>query len=129
MGQELIEARLRPAGRELEHHVAQIEADVELVASGRLEHGAKNSSTLGALIGAGEKSVLATHGRAAHGAFDVAVVDLEHAVLERSAERRPVIERVGDGFAQEALGRHFARMLVEPGFERIEDRLGNALAA
>jgi hypothetical protein len=35
---------------ELEHHVAQIAPESEIVASGRLEHGAKNGSALGPVL-------------------------------------------------------------------------------
>lgn len=48
MRQELIEASVGPARGEFEHHVAQVEPAVELVTSGRLEHGTKNGSALGA---------------------------------------------------------------------------------
>ena len=78
--------------------------------------------------GSDEHPVFLADGGGADGVFDEVVVDLYSPVLGKGAELRPLVEGVGDGFAEGALGEVFGAEFVQGSVEPLEDGLALELA-
>ena len=59
-----------------------------------------------------------------HHPFGEIVVDRESAVFGVAAQRLPLIERVRDGLADRALGKHTGLLCPQPGFEGVQNGNG-----
>ena len=89
--------------RQAREHVAQVGLWVDAAAAAALDEGVEDGSAMAGLGLADEQPVLLPHGRGTDGVLDPVVVDGDAAVAQECFERRPLLERVADGFAQGAL--------------------------
>lgn len=103
---------------------AKVPLRVESAELGSLDEGEDAGGTLAAFVRAGEEPVLASEGDRADAALGGVVVDLDAAVVEVSAQRRPAGERVADGLGDGALGRDTSEVCLEPSLQRLDLRCG-----
>lgn len=109
-------------------HVAQVGERVYASAAAAFDDGVEDGSALPGVGGSDEHPVFLADGGGADGVFDEVVVDLYSPVLGKGAELRPLVEGVGDGFAEGALGEVFGAEFVQGSVEPLEDGLALELA-
>src|SRR4029453_6541822 len=86
----------------------------------RLEQRSDHCPTVGAAVGPGEEVVLAPQSHGPDGALDRIVVELDATVLEEPAQRRPACEGIADRFGEAAARRHLQELVLQPGFEGLD---------
>jgi len=76
------------------------------------------------LIVAGKKAVFAIEGYRPHRALDAIGIHLDTTIVEKAHQAVPVIEAVADHLGNLALVRDRDKPVLEPGFQRLDERPG-----
>src|ERR1700733_12402486 len=120
--QKFVEARGRPEIDELGQHVGEISLRIDATEFAALDERGDAGPVLGAVIMTGKQCILAIEDKRADASLDDVGVELDTAVIEEPGEPVPVVERVADVLGDGRLGRHPRELLLEPGFERENER-------
>ncbi len=86
------------------------------------DEGADYGPALAAAIGAGEQMVIAPERHGPDGALDGVGVELDAAIVEEAAERRPACQGIADGLGQPTARRNQAQLVLQPGLYGLDER-------
>ena len=127
-GQKFVDAAHGVSRDDPGKDVGQIGGGIDVVELAGGDERGDDCPVLAAAVGPCEQVVLSAQSDRPDGALDDVVVELDAAIVEEAAEALPARQRVADRLGDLGLARYQAKLTLEPGLERLEDRLAAQLA-
>jgi hypothetical protein len=126
--QEFGDTRIRMVGNAAED-VLEIGKRFHAVQLGGRHQRINQRRALGALVRAGKEIILPPQRHRPNRILPAkdGIVDLETTVADITLQLRPLAKGVANGFAHDAHGQNFARLLIQPRFDRKQNRPGGLL--
>ncbi len=118
-GQEFVDAVHGMTVRHALEDIPEVSIGFDVVELCRGYQRTDRCPSFSAAIGAGEQMVFAPERHGPDSALDRIVVELDAAVVEEPAQRRPARERIADGLGQPAAWRNPAQLALQPGLSRL----------
>lgn len=115
-------------GCNLFQHISEVGERVKVVEFAACYQAVNNCGSFGSGFAAGKHPVLASNGYHPQGAFGKIVVNGKDRVINISHQCRPLVHRIGDGFAGRALGQHQVFPLDQIGPDFVKNQLGFRLS-
>ena len=107
--------------RQTFEEVGEVGAWFQPVGFGRFDQRVEGGAGPGPAGGETEQPVLATDHEWADGVLGGVVVDGDVAVFQEDRQLRPQVQGIGDRLAEQALGQHPRRLVIQPGLDGVED--------
>src|SRR5690606_2720580 len=107
--------------RKLLEEKAQVSIGFETACLGRLDETEERCAGMRSIGMSREEPVLPTYHERANGIFSSVIIRRDMPVFQIADQLGPMVEGIGEGFAQKPLGRCQPDSLVDPGLELKED--------